>query len=161
MYKYLGPDTLPVEELLKQSFKLPFYADLPSMPELERKAIWGLMVGQEGKSKIPIFHTFTKEGFNPNNHLLQSYGDGWTPASFPPRERQLFGVPGGILNNWNLRTNLEGLYAAGDQLFAADCNGHGAATGYYAGRHAADNTIGISESIRENLFILKLNIRKN
>jgi succinate dehydrogenase/fumarate reductase flavoprotein subunit len=37
-----------------------------------------------------------------------------------------------------LKTNLEGLYAAGDQLFASDCNGHAATTGHYAGRHAAD-----------------------
>jgi succinate dehydrogenase/fumarate reductase flavoprotein subunit len=35
-------------------------------------------------------------------------------------------------------TNLEGLFAAGDVLFASDCVGHAAATGHYAGRHAAD-----------------------
>ena len=147
LYKYLGPDTLPFEDLLKQGFKLPFYADLPSMPELERKAIWGLMVGEEGKSKIPILDTYTREDFNPNRDLLQSYGEGWTSASFLPRERQLFGVPGGIFNDWELRTNLEGLYAAGDQLFASDCNGHAAATGYYAGRHAADYAMRISEAV--------------
>ncbi len=147
LYKYLGPDTLPFEDLLKQGFKLPFYADLPSMPELERKAIWGLMVGEEGKSKIPILDTYTREDFNPNRDLLQSYGEGWTSASFLPRERQLFGVPGGIFNDWELRTNLEGLYAAGDQLFASDCNGHAAATGYYAGRHAADYAMIISEAV--------------
>ncbi len=138
LYKYLGPDTLPVEDLLKQGFKLPFYADLSSMPELERKVIWGLMVGEEGKSRIPILDMYTKEGFDPKKDLLQSYGDGWTSASFLPRERQIFGVPGGILNDWELKTNLEGLYAAGDQLFASDCVGHAAATGHYAGRHAAD-----------------------
>ncbi len=41
------------------------------------------------------------------------------------------------MNDWHLRTNLEGLYAAGDQLFASNCHGHAAATGHYAGRHAA------------------------
>jgi succinate dehydrogenase/fumarate reductase flavoprotein subunit len=145
LYKYLGPDTLPVEELLKQDFKLPFYADLSNMPEFERKAIWGLMVGEEGKSKIPILDIYTKEGFDPNRDLLQSYGDGWTSASFLPRERQLFGVPGGIFNDWELKTNLEGLYAAGDQLFASDCVGHAAATGHYAGRHAADYAMKCNE----------------
>jgi succinate dehydrogenase/fumarate reductase flavoprotein subunit len=145
LYKYLGPDTLPIEELLKQGFKLPFYADLSNMPEFERKAIWGLMVGEEGKSKIPILDTYTKEGFDPNRDLLQSYGDGWTSASFLPRERQLFGVPGGIFNDWELKTNLEGLYAAGDQLFASDCVGHAAATGYYAGRHATDYAMKCNE----------------
>ncbi|MFW9970929.1 MAG: FAD-dependent oxidoreductase [Candidatus Odinarchaeota archaeon] len=147
MYKYLGPDTLPVEKLLKQGFKLPFYADLSRMPELERKAIWGLMVGEEGKSKIPILDTYTKEGFDPNKDLLQSYGDGWTSASFLPRERQLFGVPGGIFNDWELKTNIEGLYAAGDQLFASDCVGHATATGHYAGRHAIDYALKASDRV--------------
>lgn len=137
LYEYKGPDTLPVEELLKKGFKLPFYADLPSMPEHERRAIWGLMVGEEGKTKIPILKTYLEAGFDPERDLLQSYGEGWKSGAFLPQERQLFGIPGGIMNDWNLKTNLEGLYAAGDQLFASDCHGHAAATGHYAGRHAA------------------------
>ncbi len=68
---------------------------------------------------------------------MRSYGDSWWSAKFKPSERQFFGLPGGLVNNWELRTNLEGLYAAGDTLFASDCHGHAAATGYYAGRHAA------------------------
>ncbi|MFX1470758.1 MAG: hypothetical protein ACFFB8_19135, partial [Promethearchaeota archaeon] len=147
LYEYQGPDTLPVEKILEQGYKLPFYADLPSMPQHERRVIWNLMVGQEGKSKIPIFQRYNEAGFDPEKDLLQSYGEGWTSASFLPRERQLFGLPGGILNDWNLRTNIEGLYAAGDQLFASDCNGHAAATGYYAGRHAADYAIHTSKSL--------------
>jgi len=147
LYKYKGPDTLPVEELLKKGYKLPFYADLTRMPELERKAIWGLMVGQEGKTKIPILQNYSYAGFNPKKHLLQSYGDGWKSGAFLPQERQLFGIPGGIFNNWKLRTNIEGLYAAGDQLFASNCFGHAAATGYYAGRHAAAYAIYISKPV--------------
>ena len=137
-YEFQGPDILPVKELLAQGFKLPFYADLGGMPESERKAIWGLMVGEEGKTKIPILKTYTEAGFNPEKHLLQSYGEGWKSGGFLPQERQLFGLPGGMMNDWKLRTNLEGLYAAGDQLFASNCHGHAAATGHYAGRHAAD-----------------------
>ena len=147
LYEFQGPDTLPFEELQKKGYVLPFYADLPSMPEHERRAIWGLMVGEEGKSKIPIFKNYSDAGFDPDKDLLQSYGEGWTSAAFLPRERQLFGLPGGILNDWNLRTNLESLYAAGDQLFASDCNGHAATTGYYAGRHAADYVMSISEPL--------------
>jgi len=147
LYEFQGPDTLPIEELLEKGYKLPFYADLPSMPEHERRAIWGLMVGEEGKSKIPILQNYNEAGFDPNKYLLQSYGEGWTSAAFLPRERQLFGLPGGLLNDWNLKTNLECLYAAGDQLFASDCNGHAAATGYYAGRHAVDNIMRIPEPI--------------
>ncbi|MFQ5790877.1 MAG: FAD-dependent oxidoreductase, partial [Acidobacteriota bacterium] len=136
-YEYRGPDTPPARELVKQGYKLPFYADLTSMPAHERKAIWGLMVGQEGKTRIPILRAYTEAGFDPDKDLLQSYGEGWRSATFLPDERQFFGLPGGIMNDWNLRTNLDGLYAAGDQLFASNCHGHAAATGHYAGRHAA------------------------
>jgi len=137
-YEFQGPDILPVEELLAKGFKLPFYADLAGMPEQERKAIWGLMVGEEGKTKIPILKTYTEAGFDPEKHIIQSYGEGWKSGGFLPQERQFFGLPGGMVHDWDLQTNLEGLYAAGDQLFASNCHGHAAATGHYAGRHAAD-----------------------
>jgi hypothetical protein len=136
-YHYRGPDTPPAAELLKMGFKPPFYADLPSMPEHERRAIWGLMVGQEGKTRIPILRTYTDAGFDPEKDLLRSYADGWRSATFLPDERQFFGLAGGIMNDWDLQTNLEGLFASGDQLFASNCHGHAAATGHYAGRHAA------------------------
>jgi len=158
LYDYQGPDILPIDVLLEKSYKLPFYADLPSMPEHERKAIWGLMVGQEGKSKIPILEEYNLKRFDPKKDLIQSYGEGWMSSSFLPRERQLFGLPGGILNDWELKTNLEGLYAAGDQLFASDCNGHAAATGYYAGRHAASYAMNSSEPI---LFYQQIESEKN
>lgn len=136
-YEILGPEILPTEKLLTMGYKLPFYSDLSKMPELERKAIWGLMVGQEGKTNVPILQNYTEAGFDPTRDLLQSYGNGWMSAEFMPNERQLFGLPGGVFQDWELRTNLEGLYAAGDMLFASDCHGHAAATGHYAGRHAA------------------------
>ena len=137
VYDVQGPDTLAVEELLKRGYKLPFYADLTSLPELERKVIWGMMVGEEGKTKIPVLRAYNEAGFDPAKDLIQSYGDGWKSGAFLPQERQLFGLPGGIVNDWNLMTNIEGLFAAGDTLFASNCFGHAAATGHYAGRHAA------------------------
>ncbi|MDO5390351.1 MAG: FAD-dependent oxidoreductase [Eubacteriales bacterium] len=138
-YEYRGPETLEFEELMKRGYQLPFYADLSKMPEMERKVIWGMMVGEEGKTKIPILDNYTKRGFDPQKHILQSYGTGWQSASFLSQERQLFGAPGGILNDWDLKTNIDGIYAAGDQLYASDCCGFAAATGYYAGRKAADH----------------------
>lgn len=153
LYDYQGPDTLSTQELLKKGYKLPFYADLTRMPEHERRVIWGMMVGQEGKTKIPILQAYNEAGFDPDKDLLQSYGEGWTSAQFLPQERQLFGLPGGIFHDWELRTNVEGLYAAGDQLFAADCHGHAAATGHYAGRHAADYSKQASEPIIDPLQI--------
>lgn len=137
-YAYEGPETFPFSKMLEEEgYKLPFYADLSELPELERKAIWGMMVGEEGKTKVPIYENYKNAGFDPEKHVLQCYGTGWTSASFLPQERQLFGLPGGFLNDWTLSTNIEGLYVAGDSLYFSNCFGHAAATGYYAGRHAA------------------------
>lgn len=136
-YEYRGPETLEFEELMKRGYQLPFYADLSRMPDEERRVIWGMMVGEEGKTKIPVLKNFTDRGFNPMKHRLQAYGSGWKSATFLDQERQLFGAPGGIITDWNLQTNLEGVYAAGDQLYAMDCGGAASATGYYAGRKAA------------------------
>ena len=136
-YEYRGPETMPFDELIKRGYRTPFYADLSRMPEMERKVIWGMMVGEEGKTRVPVLQNYTERGFDPEKHMLQSYGTGWKSASFLAQERQLFGAPGGIFHDWDLKTNIDGLYAAGDQLFASDCAGFAAATGYYAGRKAA------------------------
>ena len=143
-YAYNGPETMPYGKLRDLGYKLPFFADLSSMPEMERKVIWGMMVGEEGKTKIPVYRNHTEAGFDPEKHVLRCYGAGWTSAEFLPGERQLFGLPGGFMNDWSLMTNILGLFAAGDSLFASNCFGHAAATGSYAGRHAAAfaNSIG-------------------
>jgi succinate dehydrogenase/fumarate reductase flavoprotein subunit len=45
---------------------------------------------------------------------------------------------GGFLLDWNLQTNLEGLWAAaGGTIFGGGCHGESHTTGRYAGRHAA------------------------
>lgn len=137
-YAYRGPETLNFEELMKRGYQLPFYADLSRMPDEERRVIWGMMVGEEGKTKIPVLQNFTDRGFEPTRHMLQSYGSGWKSAEFLAQERQLFGAPGGVFHDWNLETNILGVYAAGDQLYASDCCGFAAATGYYAGRKASE-----------------------
>ena len=139
---------------MERGYQLPFYADLSRMPEEERRVIWGMMVGEEAKTKIPIFQNYTERGFDPRKHMLQSYGTGWQSASFLEQERQFFGAPGGLMHDWDLKTNLDGIYAAGDQLYASDCAGFACATGYYAGRKAADaaaRTVGFSEVSREDI----------
>ena len=145
VYEFQGPETLPVEELIKRGYKLPLFADLSRMPEAERRVIWGVMIGNEGKTKIPIMKRYTEAGFDPKIHKLQSYGDGWKSGAFLPQERQFFGLPGGLMNDWKLMTNVEGLFAAGDALFASNCYGHACATGHYAGRHAADYARAVGE----------------
>ena len=111
-YEYDGPETLPYEKLKEMGYKLPFYADLSSMPETERRVIWGMMVGEEGKTRVPVYQNFTEAGFDPNRDVLQCYGVGWTSAEFLPQERQLFGMPGGFMNDWELMTNLRGSLCA-------------------------------------------------
>ncbi len=152
-YAYRGPETMPFDELMKRGYQLPFYADLSRMPEMERKVIWGMMVGEEAKTKIPILKYYSEHGFDPNKHALQSYGTGWQSASFLPQERQFFGAPGGVMHDWDLKTNLDGVYVAGDQLFASDCAGFACATGHYAGRKAADyaQTVSLAEVAREDV----------
>jgi succinate dehydrogenase/fumarate reductase flavoprotein subunit len=145
-YEYRGPDTLPFKDMIAKGYKLPFYADLSVLPETERKVIWGMMVGEEGKTKVPVYQNYTESGFDPLKHVIQCYGTGWTSAEFLPDERQLFGLPGGFLNDWKLATNLEGLFVAGDSLYASNCYGHAAATGYYAGRHSSEYAAGNKRS---------------
>ena len=41
------------------------------MPEDERKAIFGLMVGNEGKTRIPIYQNYMAAGFDPDKDMLQ------------------------------------------------------------------------------------------
>jgi succinate dehydrogenase/fumarate reductase flavoprotein subunit len=144
-YEYRGPETLPFDELIRRGYQLPFYADLSRMPEEERRVIWGMMVGQEAKTQVPIYQNYTRRGFDPEKHMLQGYGTGWQSANFLEQERQFFGAPGGILHDWDLMTNIEGVYAAGDQLFASDCAGAACATGYYAGRKAATRAAGMAQ----------------
>jgi succinate dehydrogenase/fumarate reductase flavoprotein subunit len=143
-YDIRGPNLTPhLTELIKKGeFMLPLYADLSSMPEHERKVIWGMMIGEEAKTKIPILNTYEQAGFDPNKDLLQSYtmlrGDMF---GFPnPYERDVTTTPGGgggPVIDWDLRTSLEGLYVAGDTLFGGVGHGHAATTGRYAGRKAA------------------------
>ena len=136
-YEYRGPETLDFDTLMERGYQLPFYADLSRMPEMERKVIWGMMVGEEAKTKIPIYQNYTDRGFDPRKHMLQSYGTGWQSANFLEQERQFFGAPGGVMHDWDMMTNIPGVFVAGDQIFASDCAGAACATGYYAGRKAS------------------------
>jgi succinate dehydrogenase/fumarate reductase flavoprotein subunit len=152
-YRYRGPQMMPVKggdffgpvgpDMQLFEAELPLYADLPGMPEHERRAIFGLMIGQEGKTRIPVYRTFTQAGFDPDKDMLQGYNQGgfskWRQASGG-------GVVsgGGPVVDWNLMTSLEGLFAAGGQIFFNGDHAYAAATGRYAGRRAADFASGAS-----------------
>lgn len=133
------------EGVLKGDYTLPFYGDFPGMPEVERRVTWGLMIGEEAITKI-ITKTYNEAGFNRDTDLLQSYRliEG---ASLPQwRSVDGGGSRGGLLTDWNMKTTLDGLYAAGDQLPCSGDHNLAATTGRYAGRKAADYAKEIGEA---------------
>jgi succinate dehydrogenase/fumarate reductase flavoprotein subunit len=142
-YKYRLPRLIPdlEQRIRKGEFVLPLYADLPGMPDHERRALWGLMVGEEGKTKFPIVRHYEEAGFDPDKDLLQGYyllsGDmTWDVAL--PQERLIFGNAGGLVVDWDLRTTLEGLYAAGEQAFGTLYFSGATTSGRWAGGKAAE-----------------------
>ena len=137
----LAPD-LP-ERIRKGEFALPLYADFTRLPPLERRAIFGLMVGNEGKTRIPVYDALTKAGFDPDKDMLQApvmppeayVGMNYWAGMDVPHWRVWGG--GGLVVDWDLRTSLEGLYAAGGAIFGSGAHSSAAASGRYAGRRAA------------------------
>jgi succinate dehydrogenase/fumarate reductase flavoprotein subunit len=140
------------ERIMKGEYKLPFYADMTDMPDYERRAIFGLMVGNEGKTAVPILKTLRDAGFNPEvdmlmvNVLHPKYAGAneepfWdvklTGINGPNMRDTAFGGYGGLVVNWDMRTSLEGLYAAGAQVSGVGGASFSAATGRYSGRTAA------------------------
>ena len=142
--QYLGPKPIPdlEQRMLAGEFTPPFYADLAGMPEMERKAIWGIMIGNEGKTRIPVMQTYRASGFDPDKDMLQTYdflrGHGMREPVVP-QERTFGeqGACGGMLTDWDLMSNLPGLFGAGDLVFGGQDHSHAAATGRFAGARAA------------------------
>jgi succinate dehydrogenase/fumarate reductase flavoprotein subunit len=104
------------------------------------------MVGNEGKTRIPIYDTYTKAGFDPDKDMLQAPVmklEGYNNSCFwaanvnnPPTIRS---AGGSYLVDWNLKTSLEGLYAASSSTaYGGGCHGESHTTGRYAGRKAAE-----------------------
>lgn len=152
-YDYQGPRLIPdlPARILAGEFELPLYADLPSMPADERRAIFGLMMAHEGNTRVPIYGVYTKAGFDPDKDMLQAnvlppdgytFGPWWN--SVPPRQWREVGRlvnGGGLVFDWDLRTTLPSLYAAGEQLACGANHAASATTGRYAGRKAVENAI--------------------
>ena len=147
-YDFLGPELIPdlPERIKKGEFVLPLYADLPGMPEHERRALWGLMLYHEGKGRI-IYDRYQKAGFDPDKDMLQVnvmppdkyHFTAWWPAYGPAQWREGGFNPGsGLVFDWDLKTSLEGLFVAGQTTYSGTDHAGAAATGRYAGRKAAD-----------------------
>jgi succinate dehydrogenase/fumarate reductase flavoprotein subunit len=132
----MRPSQADMEKIIKGirsgEYALPFYGDFPAMPEKERKATWDLMLGEESTCKI-ITDSYEKAGFDPSKHLLQNYS--FIEGNSPQQWRTAGG--GGPVVDWDLKTTLDGLYVAGENMFAAGDHSYAAATGRYTGRKAA------------------------
>lgn len=147
-YETEGPSLIKdlPERIEAGEFVLPFYADLPGMPELERRAIFGLMVGNEGKTRHGVYEPYTLGGFDPDKHMMQAnvlppeeagVHKPWWNGQGPPQWRETaFGGGGGLVYDWDLQTNLPGLFVAGNQMLGGGNHSQSAATGRYAGRKA-------------------------
>jgi succinate dehydrogenase/fumarate reductase flavoprotein subunit len=158
-YDFIPPGTMTINEMLeKGEYTLPLFADLTSMPEEERRVIFGLMVGQESKSRS-TYKYYTEAGFDPEKDMLQGFqfiapyaygitGVGrrsptYASALGSRNVRTAYG--GGLVVDWDLKTSLDGLYAAGWSIFSGGAHPEAACTGKYAGRHAAEFAAGMSQ----------------
>jgi len=151
LYDYIEPSTYGVEEMVaKGELTLPIYADLTNMPEDERRVIWGVMVGEESRSKVTLKY-YTEAGFDPTKDMLEGYQvrmSGGDMIAATGRRIGRMVRAGGLVVDWDLKTTLDGLYAAGNSLFAHGAHPEAAATGKYAGRKAAENALQMTEVLK-------------
>jgi succinate dehydrogenase/fumarate reductase flavoprotein subunit len=125
------------EAVLKGEVALPFWGDFPSLSDGWRKINWNMMYVEESTAKA-IRRKYLEAGFDPNKDLFPTYTliEGTTPANF--RSPDSMNTRGGVVVDWDLKTTLDGLYAAGEQMYGPADHSYAEATGRYAGRKAAD-----------------------
>lgn len=136
-----GGEMIPPPEIMENIYRgilsgeyaLPFYGDFPGMSDVERRVTWNLMLGEESKTKV-IIDSFEKAGFDPSKHQLMCYK--YIEGNSPAQWRTPSG--GGPVNDWNLKTSLDGLYVAGELMYSPNDHSFAASTGRYAGRKAAE-----------------------
>lgn len=154
------------ERIRRGELVLPFYIDFPGMEPKERRALWGLMIGNEGKTNYSVYKMMNKWGFDPEKDMIQvpvfepeGYLDYcfWNSVANAPKQLRRTAINGIVaITDWNLKTTLDGLYAAGymlgNQLGAGACT-----TGQYAGRNAAEyaGKVEFSEPAREQIDSIK------
>jgi succinate dehydrogenase/fumarate reductase flavoprotein subunit len=132
----MRPTDSEMEHILKGlksgEYELPFYGDFPAMPEVERRTTWHMMLREESTTRN-LVDSYEKAGFDMGKHLLQSYS--MLEGDSPKQWRTTRG--GGPMVDWDMKTSLDGLYVAGENVFSPEDHSFCAATGRYAGRKAA------------------------
>jgi hypothetical protein len=136
-----GVDDKIREAVMRGEYELPFYGDFPAMSDVERRATWDLMLKEESTTKI-IVDQYNKHGFDGSRDLLQSYK--FIEGKSLPQWGEA-GYGGALRVDWNLKTTLDGLYAAGGSMFSPEDHSYCAATGRYAGRKAVDYAKQVSQ----------------
>ena len=63
--------------------KLPLYADMTILDEKHRRLIFGMMLSQEGKCRVPIYETMTKWGLRPGKGYAPDAGLQSGPVPVP------------------------------------------------------------------------------
>lgn len=130
--------SMKVEQELREGvksgkYKLPFYGDFPAMSDVERRATFKLMLGEESTTRV-IMDTLNAAGYDESRDLLQAYR--YIEPSFPQQWREP-GGGGGVVVDWNLQSTLPGLFIGGTTMFSPEDHSFAASTGRYAGRKAA------------------------
>ncbi len=113
-------------------YELPFYADFAGIDPKESNATWNLMLNEESTTKIMV-KTMTEGGFDYKRDQVMNYN----MMEFQGSQQYREPGRGGLMTDWDLKTNLDGLYAAGTATFQPGDHSYAAATGRYAGRKAA------------------------
>ena len=134
------------EKIRNGEYELPFWADISALPDYERRAIWGLMVGNEGKSRYAIYNYYNKAGFNPDKDMLQC--PVLLPENYVLKKKDWFlGEPNavrfwksdtirGVATDWNQMSSVDGLFVAG--IDASQGGATACAPGMYAANRAAE-----------------------
>lgn len=153
------------ERIDSGEYELPLWADLPSMPEDERRSIWGMMIGNEGKTRYTLYDLYTREGFNPDKDMLmapimhsKSYlSGGWfhgEPDVVKPWRVETFGAQGEPAVDWNMMTTIPGLFCAGATSGLEGCS-FACSTGAYTGDRVAEYVKGIEPGKVDELQLEK------
>jgi succinate dehydrogenase/fumarate reductase flavoprotein subunit len=79
----------------------------------------------------------------------EKHGSGvaWQGMGPPQWRETLFVCGGGVVFGWDLKTSLEGLYAAGNQLACGGDHAAAASTGRYAGRKASQYALNAKDPL--------------
>ena len=120
------------EGIKNGEYELPFYGDFAGMKPEESNATWNMMLNEESTTKIMV-KTMTEAGFDINRDQIMNY----TFLEFQPSAQYRESRGGGLMIDWNLKTTVDGLYAAGSSMFSPEDHSFAASIGRYAGRKAA------------------------